>query len=400
MVYYNILNATEKKEQCIPNTMFVSDTTTNSPLHPDNFPLQPLDKRALYTCLKKMAGEMNRKPELQLHCVEQASTLKDDMDSFQMWLEKDMCVLFTKEEVRGILDYIRLHSWGPIIIKDSTFISKMFEVPTPLNYSAWYANIDNMQIRSQFRNSLTLRPNKVSESSSSSPIKYLKSPDMSDRRIRIAEKTEKKEIVVIARDSSRLEQLQQKYLNRSSAGTTDSPPSSVTYTTTSSQGRKSRQGTKHLMSAGLIARPLPKLAIFSKQKPLSTPMYMNKKKGKKGYMSSCMDDEIFDDDENENYNYLSDDSSANSSVMASPHKVPRNRRGNNLSQHQSSYSSPSIRALPPSPIRRPQHQYITPSPDTDGNGNCNGNSNSHSKSPHKHTRIVSMSIQIPRVSGM
>ena len=265
MVYYNIENN---------SPISPSKSASRSPY----IPLQAVDKRSVYSCLKKMTGEMNRQPSLQLRCVEQASTLKEDIKSFHKWLEKEVYVVFTEEEVRGLLDYILLHSWGTVIIKDATFLSKLFEVPTPLNYSSWYSNIDNMQIRSQMRNSLMRRPEKKAGVGGGYQPNQIQLPNTSQNSNRIiipSEKTkEKEEKDPLSKESSKLEQLQQKYLNRSNATSTLyltstlTPTCSTTYISPGS--RRVPQNRVSLLPLAETKSPVPKLVVLSKQKNLST----------------------------------------------------------------------------------------------------------------------------------
>jgi hypothetical protein len=65
------------------------------------------------------------------------------------------------------------------MVKDLTIIHKIFEVPTPLNYSSWYNNIDSMQMRNQYIHvgRQSLRHDQVADQlPNKSPLKYRISP--------------------------------------------------------------------------------------------------------------------------------------------------------------------------------------------------------------------------------
>jgi hypothetical protein len=109
MPHYSVL-----KKNIIPRitTDSTTTTTTTSPARGDFTPLHPLthslDKRALYTCLKKLTIEINTKSEFPQYCVDRAAACEDDHTSFHTWLEKQLHISISEEEAKGLLDYLRL----------------------------------------------------------------------------------------------------------------------------------------------------------------------------------------------------------------------------------------------------------------------------------------------------
>ena len=270
MVYYNLVaNLSDDPEYTVPQprirNLSALESAPYSPKKQEILPIQPLDKRALYSCLQKVvSGEVYQGTDFHQMLVQKGAAMQDDLKQFHQWLEIQCPVIFTDEEVKALLEYIGLHKWGPIVVKDSTIIKKMFEVPTPLNYSSWNSNIDNMQIRSQFRNSLLLRREKGVRDPSSlaafSPGSISKIP------FSPVKSTGEKQKENAAINAAKLDQLRRKY---SVPRQTDPSQSTAKLKSIKYPRLRKARGEKKSSNA-LASRPLPKLRIKPTEKRLSS----------------------------------------------------------------------------------------------------------------------------------
>mmetsp|Transcript_24768 Transcript_24768/g.41894 ORF Transcript_24768/g.41894 Transcript_24768/m.41894 type:complete len:462 (+) Transcript_24768:139-1524(+) len=461
MVYYNVLPT----PQNFSPKLVINDSMSNSSARGGDITpvkaIQPLDKRQLYSCLKKLANEIKIRPEFRTQCIQQAAACEDDLVTFQDWLEKELHIMITEEESKNLFLYLRLYNWGSVLIKDNSIVSQIFEVPSPMNYTAWHTNIENMQIRNQFRSSLRpfdQLPNKSPMKYRMSPLKQeMKSPE---KKLQLAKSTQlthfktkqnsnspqKYHVEKRSNHSSKLEQLQEKYLSRQSrdyaakitkkAAVPPPPPppprplptATATYASRRLTNRTPPVSKQHATSR-LASRPLPKLRLKSKKNSqlefdhnkvkrkrnstgagagpaelaLDVPSQNNLvkemnnqrqySKPHRRVYTGVMNDDLTDDEEenpNASEKYYNDSYQNHSSF--NPRQAP-------LMQKDADYS---LKSLPPT------HRLASPSasvsPSTSIHDSC---SPSHAdKSTYvatdtvPKTKRISMSIQIPRVTAL
>lgn len=464
MVYYNVLPS----QQNFSPKLFSNDSIVNSPARGGDMTptktIHPLDKRQLYSCLKKLANEVESRPEFQAQCVQQAAACEDDLASFQEWLANELYMLIPEEESKNLFYYLRLYSWGSVLIKDNSIISQIFEVPSPMNYTAWHSNIENMQVRSQFRSSL--RPSE--QLPNKSPLKYRISPlkqemNSPDKKLQMAKSThlkhfntkhnnkspQKYHVEKRSNHSSKLEQLQEKYLSRASRDYSTKinkkaalppppppPPRPLPTATATYASRRLTDRTPPMSKPHdtfrLASRPLPKLKQRHKPNKNSQSAHDSKRVKHKRYstgtgtgtgtgpMELALDvpyqsqvtkeardqrdhskphqrmytgvitDDLSDDDVNPNSSDRYYDDCYQNHSSFNPRQAPLMRKDADY----------SLKSLPP--MQRVVSPSASASPSSLNHDKCSSShteASVHTDSARKSKRIA-MSIQIPRVTAL
>lgn len=324
------------------------------------------------------------------------------------------------------------------MVKDLTIIHKIFEVPTPLNYSTWYNNIDSMQMRNQYIHvgRQSLRHDQVADQlPNKSPLKYRISPLKQELNsptrkfskpsiVNVKNKNSPQKYFVEKRNNhvSKLEQLQEKYLNRTAKDRKPSskkpsvpppppPPAPHPTATATYASRRHKDHTPpHVSkrrSTGLASRPLPKilrkhsnshhkkakrwnpeqssLALDTSPVVGQTKGKMNKAKyGSKSIYSDIMTDDISDDEYDNNEQYYS--------AYYQNHAAFNPRQGGLMQKDRVVHDSvlPAIRSFSPTDDCASTNANYISSSVMDSNSTTNV----------ANTKKKSMCIQIPRVTSL